>query len=289
MNTAFLQGTGVALVTPFDEQNSIDFEALTRVVNHVIHGGIDYLVVMGTTGESVVLSQLEKQQVINHILSVNKERVPVVLGIGGNYTGVVTRLIEEQDFTGIDALLSVSPYYNKPSQDGIYAHFEAVAQAAPVPIIIYNVPGRTGSMISAGTTLRLAELNNIAATKEASGDMASIMEIMKNKPDSFKLISGDDALTLPMIALGADGVISVIANAMPNEMSTLVKHALKQDMDVAREIHYQLLPMIDLIFKEGSPTGIKAALHRQDLIKNYLRLPLITASEKLYSEISRYV
>ncbi|MBT3242497.1 MAG: 4-hydroxy-tetrahydrodipicolinate synthase [Bacteroidetes bacterium] len=286
MDHSFLRGTGVALVTPFNLDKEIDFDALEKVTQHVIAGQADYLVVMGTTGESVVLDTAEKKAVIAKISEVNRGRLPLVLGIGGNNTGAVVKQIHDQDFKNISALLSVSPYYNKPSQEGIFEHFSAIAAASPVPVIIYNVPGRTGSTISPSTTLKLANAySNIAATKEASGDMEAIMEIISKKPQAFMVISGDDALTLPMLSIGADGVISVIANALPYQMSEIVRQARKNQFDVSKEIHYQILPMIKLIFSEGSPAGIKAALSHINLIDNYIRLPLVPASKALYEKI----
>ncbi|MCD6346339.1 MAG: 4-hydroxy-tetrahydrodipicolinate synthase [Bacteroidales bacterium] len=286
MHNSFLKGTGVALVTPFNTDKEIDFNALGHLTNHIIAGGAEYLVVMGTTGESVVLDNEEKIAVIEKVLAVNRDRLPVILGIGGNNTHAVVNQIKSQDFSGISGLLSVSPYYNKPSQEGIYEHFTAIADASPVPVIIYNVPGRTGSTISASTTISLAKNHsNIIATKEASGDMNAVMEIIMKKPDDFIVISGDDLLTLPMIAIGADGVISVIANALPRQMSEMVRQALMNNFDIAREMHYKLLPMINLIFHEGSPSGIKAALSILHIIENELRLPLKSVSNELNKEI----
>jgi len=274
-------GTGVALVTPFNADNKIDRSALKAVVNHVIQGGVDYLVVMGTTAESVVLSAKEKTTVIETVLEINRDRLPVVLGIGGNNTLQVTHDIEKQDFSGISGLLSVSPYYNKPNQTGIYEHYKAIAAASPVHVIIYNVPGRTGSFINAETTLKLAQIPKIIATKEASGNFESIMEIIKNRDDNFAVISGDDALTLPLISLGADGVISVIANALPHNMSRMVEMTLSNQYDVARELHYDMIELIGLIFKEGNPAGVKAAMQELKILNDFVRLPLTKVSESL--------
>ena len=286
MDTSFLSGTGVALVTPFNTDHSIDFESLTRLVKHVINGRAEYLVVMGTTGESVVLNDDEKQQVLRHILQINKNHIPVVLGIGGNNTKVVSDSIKAQDFEGVNGLLSVSPYYNKPNQSGLFEHFSKVAQASPVPVILYNVPSRTGSYIQPDTTLRLAnEFDNIVAIKEASGQFDGIMEIISRKKEEFMVISGDDGLTLPLLSIGVEGVISVIANSMPYEMSEIVRKALNNQYDVAREVHYKLIHLIDLIFREGNPAGIKAALHCQGIIQNQIRLPLTPVSNELYSDI----
>jgi len=286
MDTSFLRGTGVALVTPFNSDHSIDFESLTRLVKHVINGRVEYLVVMGTTGESVVLNDDEKQQVLRHIIQINKNHIPVVLGIGGNNTKVVSDSIKAQDFEGVNGLLSVSPYYNKPNQSGLFEHFSKVAQASPVPVILYNVPSRTGSYIQADTTLRLAnEFDNIVAIKEASGQFDGIMEIISRKKEEFMVISGDDGLTLPLLSIGVEGVISVIANSMPYEMSEIVRKALNNQYDVAREVHYKIIHLIDLIFREGNPAGIKAALHCQGIIQNQIRLPLTPVSKALYSDI----
>ncbi len=290
MDTSFMRGTGVALVTPFNPDLSIDFDSLTKLVDHVINGGVDYLVVIGTTGESVVLTQTEKQEVLKHVLHICRNRVPVVLGIGGNNTQNVSDTILSQDFDGISALLSVSPFYNKPNQSGLFAHFSQVAKVSPVPVILYNVPGRTGSCIQPDTTLRLADaFDNIAAIKEASGQFEGVMEIIRRKSDSFLVISGDDGLTLPLLSVGAEGVISVIANSKPNEMSTIVRKALNNEFDVAREIHYKLIHLIDLIFREGNPAGVKAALNYQGIIKNHIRLPLTPVSDSLYTDISKTV
>lgn len=290
MDTSFLRGTGVALVTPFNKDLSVDYDSLTSLVNHVINGGVDYLVVMGTTGESVVLNSTEKQQILKHILNINNNRVPVVLGIGGNNTSDVCKVIRSQDFKDVSILLSVSPYYNKPNQSGLFAHFSEIAKASPIPIILYNVPGRTGSYIQPETTLKLAnKYNNIIATKEASGQFTDIMEIIRRKKDGFIVISGDDALTLPLLSIGIEGVISVVGNSMPNEMNEIVRKALNNQFDVAREIHYKIIHLIDLIFREGNPAGVKAALNYQGIIQNQIRLPLTTVSSQLYSEIQKAV
>lgn len=290
MNTSFLRGAGVALVTPFNSDLTIDFDSLTRLINHVINGGIDYLVVMGTTGESVVLSNIEKGMVLDHVLKISKNRIPVVLGIGGNNTQLVSDSIKSQNFDGISALLSVSPYYNKPNQSGLFAHFSEVAQASPVPVILYNVPGRTGSHIQAETTLSLAsKFDNIVAIKEASGRFDDIMDVIRRKADDFMVISGDDGLTLPLLSIGVEGVISVIANSMPYEMSEIVRKSLNNQYDVAREIHYKLIHLIDLIFREGNPAGLKAALHCQGIIQNHIRLPLTPVSDELYADIRKEI
>ncbi len=288
MENSFLRGTGVALVTPFNSDKTIDYTALTKLVKYLIDGGVDYLVVMGTTGESVVLSDSEKQSVLNHVKDVNQGALPIVLGIGGNNTSNVVEHIEKQNFTGVSALLSVCPYYNKPNQSGLFAHFSEIATACPVPIILYNVPGRTGSWMSPETTIRLAEkFDNVVATKEASGQIENIMKIIKDKPANFKVISGDDGLTLPLIAMGVEGVISVVGNAAPFMMSQMVNSALANEYIKARELHYMLFPLIELIFKEGNPAGVKAALNSIGLLQNEVRLPLTSVSNELFDTIAQ--
>ncbi len=288
MENSFLRGTGVALVTPFNSDKTIDYTALTKLVKYLIDGGVDYLVVMGTTGESVVLSDSEKQSVLNHVKDVNQGVLPIVLGIGGNNTSNVVEHIEKQNFTGVSALLSVCPYYNKPNQSGLFAHFSEIATACPVPIILYNVPGRTGSWMSPETTIRLAEkFDNVVATKEASGQIENIMKIIKDKPANFKVISGDDGLTLPLIAMGVEGVISVVGNAAPFMMSQMVNSALANEYMKARELHYMLFPLIELIFKEGNPAGVKAALNSIGLLQNEVRLPLTLVSNELFDTIAQ--
>lgn len=288
MDTSFLRGTGVALVTPFNTDLSVDYDSLTNLVNHVVNGGVDYLVVMGTTGESVVLSSAEKQEVLRHIRKINNKRLPIVLGIGGNNTIEVCKTIRSQDFTDVSALLSVSPYYNKPNQSGLLAHFSEVAEASPIPVILYNVPGRTGSYIEPETTLKLAEkYSSIVSIKEASGRFEDIMQIISQKEDDFIVISGDDALTLPLLSIGIEGVISVIGNSRPYEMSEIVRKALNNQFDLARETHYKITHLIDLIFREGNPAGVKAALANQGIIQNQIRLPLTKVSNKLNEEIKK--
>jgi 4-hydroxy-tetrahydrodipicolinate synthase len=285
-----LTGTGVAIITPFRKDGSVDFKALEVHVNHLIKNGIDYLVVLGTTGETPVLSKDERQAIVNFVIEISEKKLPVIVGIGGNHTHAIIDIINETDFSGIEAVLSVSPYYNKPSQNGLYQHYKAIAEASPVPVIIYNVPGRTGSNISAETILKLSkDFKQIIAVKEASGNMPQIMNIIKDKTTGFKVISGDDALTLPMIALGASGVISVIANAFPSEFSTMVRFALNGKIEEARKIHYKLLPIIDAIFAEGSPAGVKAVLDILGISSNYLRLPLVPVSKELYKKLEKGV
>lgn len=283
-------GTGVAIITPFRNDGSIDFKSLGKLLEHIISNGINYVVALGSTGESVTLSKDEKQAVISCVIEVVDKRVPVVVGMGGNNTQYIISSIKSNDFDNIDAILSVAPYYNKPSQKGLYQHFKSIASASKVPVIIYNVPGRTGSNISAETTIKLArDVKNIVAIKEASGDMGQIMNIIKNKPAGFMVISGDDAITLPMVSIGGAGVISVIANAFPGEFSSMVNYALKGEMVKANELHYKLLDLINALFEEGNPSGIKAALDILKICPNNLRLPLVPVSDNLYRKISDIV
>lgn len=280
------KGTGVAIVTPFREDGSIDFKCLDKLVNHLIDGKVEYLVVMGTTGESVTLSKDEKNAVVNAVIDTAEGRVPIVLGIGGNSTQSVLNSIAEQDFEGIDAILSVSPYYNKPSQRGIYEHYKMIAGASPVPVILYNVPGRTSSNITAETTLKLAhDFDNIIAVKEASGNLEQCMEIIKNKPKNFLVISGDDTLTLPIIASGGDGVISVTANSFPEDFSEMVRLALKGKMKGARELHYKLFDIMKWHFADGNPGGVKASLNALGICKERVRLPLVPVNEDVRKKI----
>ena len=287
-NTNFI-GTGVAVVTPFDRDGSFDEKALEKILNNMIFGGIEYVVMMGTTGESVTLSKDEKKQIVDFAKETIDGRVPMVLGIGGNNTLEIIEQIKHTYFEGVAAILSVSPYYNKPSQEGIYQHYITIADAAPVPVILYNVPGRTGSNISAETTLRLAVHPNIIGTKEASGNVEQCMRIIKDKPEDFLVISGDDALTLPFLSMGMDGVISVLANALPKEFSDMTRAGLRGDYDTAREIHYKLFNIIQLIYAEGSPSGIKALLEMKGLCRNVVRLPLYKISDMLYKKIKEQI
>jgi 4-hydroxy-tetrahydrodipicolinate synthase len=286
MDPKKFSGTGVAIVTPFRNDSSIDFKALGKLLEHIIKGGVNYVVAMGTTGESATLSKDEKKAVINFVTDTVGGKIPVVVGIGGNNTEEVVDAIHQTDFAAIDAILSVSPYYNKPSQQGLYLHFKAIANVSPVPVIIYNVPGRTGSNITAETTIKLSsDCKSIIATKEASGNLAQVMQIINNKPKGFQVISGDDALALPIIALGGTGVISVAANAYPKEISDMVNYALKGDLSKACPLHYKLLDIINAMFEEGNPAGIKALLEIQKIAPNNFRLPLTSVSEKLYSKL----
>ncbi len=284
-------GTGVALITPLRKDGSIDFKSMEKIIEHVISNGVDYLVVLGTTGETPVLSKDEKKALVSFVVEFTDNKIPIVVGIGGNYTNAVIEHIKETDFNGIDAILSVAPYYNKPSQTGLFEHFHAIASTSPVPVIIYNVPGRTGSNIATETVLKLSpdSRSNIIAVKEASGNLSQVMSIIKNKHTGFKVISGDDALTFSLIALGGAGVISVIANAFPAEFSSMVRLTLNNKLEEARKIHYSLLPVIDAIFSEGSPAGIKAVMDILGFSKNYLRLPLVPVSNDLYKKLEKMV
>ncbi len=281
-----LKGAGVALITPFNKKGEVDYLALKRIVEFIIEDGIDYLVVQGTTGESPVLSKDEKHKILDYVLDINKGTVPVVYGIGGNNTSEVVSTIKSTNFEGVDALLSVTPFYNKPQQEGLYLHYASIAEASPVPVILYNVPGRTSANIKAETTLRLAhDFKNIAGVKEASGNLSQIMEIIKGRPEGFLVISGDDLLTLPMMSLGADGLISVAANACPGAMAQLVKECLSGDFKAAAETHYQVMDFITAIFLDGSPSGVKAALSIMGLCENALRLPLVPVNNIAFEKI----
>jgi 4-hydroxy-tetrahydrodipicolinate synthase len=286
------QGTGVAIVTPFRDDDSVDFLSMRKVIEHLIEGKVEYIVALGTTGESVTLNTDEKIAVINFVIEAVNGRVPVVMGVGGNNTSEVIRTLKKicDDGLSLEGILSVSPYYNKPSQEGIYQHYKKIASSCNLPIIMYNVPGRTGSNISAATTVRIAEsFKNIVAIKEASGDLNQVNHILKNKPKDFLVISGDDQLTLPLIALGASGVISVSANAFPLEFSEMVRLALKGKFKKAQEIQNALLDIMDAHFAEGNPAGVKASLAIKNLIKNNLRLPLCPASDQLYGKLQKLI
>ncbi|WP_294236560.1 4-hydroxy-tetrahydrodipicolinate synthase [uncultured Chryseobacterium sp.] len=282
---SILKGVGVALVTPFNEDLSVDFESLTKLVDYNIENGTNYLVVLGTTAEAATLSAEEKKQVIEHIIKVNNKRVPLVLGIGGNNTLEVKKQIEEADLSEFEAVLSVSPYYNKPNQEGLYQHYKALASTGK-NIIIYNVPSRTGQNIEAETTLRLAkEFQNLFLIKEAAPNILQYFDILRKKPEGFNLVSGDDEYTLPVTLAGGNGVISVIGQAYPKEFSTMVQLAFDGKVKEAYEIHNKLVEITRLIFAEGNPCGVKAVLTEKGIVKNYLRLPLVPASEKLYAKI----
>ena len=284
------KGTGVAIVTPFKNDSSIDFAALGRVINHVITGGVNYIVALGTTGESVTLTKDEKQAIIAYVIETIDNRVPLVVGIGGNNTQEVINSIRHSDLKGVDGILSVAPYYNKPTQKGLFQHFKAIATCSPVPVILYNVPGRTCSNISSDTCLELAhECENIIGVKEASGDISQIMRIIKGKPENFALISGDDMMTIPVIALGGFGVISVLANAFPTQCSEIVSYSMKGNFKSAREMQFKMLEIIDLLFIEGNPSGVKAMLNIMNICQNSLRLPLVPVNRTTYTRIQKAV
>lgn len=286
MKTFNTTGTGVAIVTPFDSKGNIDFPALTKLVKHLVDGKVEYVVALGTTGESVTLSAEEKKEVVKAVVAASNGAIPVVLGLGGNNTSEVLKGFEKFDLNGISAILSVSPYYNKPSQEGIYRHYKEIANTSPLPIILYNVPGRTGSNVLPETTLRLAnEFKNIVAVKEASGNIEQCMRIIMRKPAHFSVISGDDNLTLPMICAGATGVISVVANAYPLIFSNMVRAALKNDLDEARKLHYSLFEITEQLFADGNPGGIKAALEMLGICKNEVRLPLAPVNDNVYRKL----
>lgn len=289
MNSIF-SGTGVAIVTPFHKHGTIDFGSFGKLIEHLISNKAEYIVVMGTTGESATLSNEEKNALIHFAIETINKRVPLVVGIGGNNTQTVLDTIKRTAFDDIDGLLSVTPYYNKPQQRGLYLHFKHLASAIPVPLILYNVPGRTGVNMTAETTLKLAhEFSNIVAVKEASGNLVQCMEIIKNRPAGFLLISGDDILTLPLLALGADGVISVTANAFPAEFSEMVRLGLQGDFANARAIHYKLSAFIETLFADGSPAGIKAALSMLGIIQNNLRLPVVKVNQVVYKQLESQI
>ncbi|GIV33798.1 MAG: 4-hydroxy-tetrahydrodipicolinate synthase [Chitinophagales bacterium] len=280
------RGTGVALVTPFTDEGQVDYEGLKRVIEHTIKGKVEYLVSLGTTGESVTLSKEEKLKVLEFTITTVSGRVPLVAGFGGNNTAEVVESIKKFHFNGVEAILSVSPYYNKPTQEGIYRHYRAIAEASPVPVILYNVPGRTASNITAQTTLRLAhDCPNIIGIKEASGDFLQVMAILRDKPEHFFVVSGDDALTLPQVLLGCDGVISVVANAFPAEFSEMVRAALHHDLIRARKMQYRLLEIMQLLFREGNPAGVKCALEILQICGSAVRLPLVPASDTLRKDL----
>lgn len=274
-----LKGLGVAMVTPFDAQGNLDLEGLKRLTKFLIDGGVDYLVVQGTTGESPVLTKEEKQITLDTVIEVNQGQLPIVFGIGGNNTMSLIHDFKTYNLKGVDAILSASPYYNKPTQEGIFQHYKMLSENSPLPIIVYNVPGRTASNILPETTLRLAsDFQNIVAIKEASGNMEQIMHLIQNSPTDFLVISGDDAITLPILACGGDGVISVVGNAFPHQFKQMVAAAMADQMPLAREVHYRVLPIIYHLFAEGNPGGIKAVLEHLEIIEAHLRLPLVPIS-----------
>jgi len=281
------QGTGIALVTPFKSDKSVDVEALKKLVNYQIENGIDYLVVLGTTGEPATLNKEEKELVKQTVIKENKNKLPLVLGMGSNNTAALVDEINQTDFSEFDAILSVSPYYNKPTQQGIYEHFKIVSEASPIPVIIYNVPSRTASNIAVETTLKLANnCKNIMGIKEAAGDMVQAMRLIKDKPNNFLVICGDDMIALPMTLAGGAGVISVIGQAIPKFFSQMIRLGLEGKTKEAYNLHYKIMQSIDLIFEEGNPTGIKALLNLYDICNSFVRLPLIAASQLLEEKLN---
>jgi 4-hydroxy-tetrahydrodipicolinate synthase len=282
-------GTGVALVTPFKKDFSVDVEALKRIVNHVIDGGVEYLVVLGTTGEPATLSQDEKELVITTIVEANNGRLPLVLGVGGNNTMKVVEELKTRDFSKFSAVLSVSPYYNKPTQEGIYQHFKMIAGASPIPVIMYNVPGRTASNVLPETVLRLAnDFKNLIGIKEAAGDIVQAMKLIQGKPKDFLVISGDDMITLPMVLAGGSGVISVIGEGYPKEFSKMVRLGLQRNVDEAYALHYKLMDSIDMIFEQGNPGGVKEIFKSLGLSENTVRLPLVSVNENLANRLDLF-
>lgn len=283
-------GTGVALATPFREDFSVDTEALSRIVNFSIDGGVEYLVVLGTTAENATMTQEEKELVIKTVAEANKGRLPMVLGVGGNNTMEVVEELKTRDLSQFVAILSISPYYNKPTQEGIYQHFKAVSEASPIPVILYNVPSRTGSNMLPSTVMRLAnDFKNIVAIKEAAGDMVQAMQLLKNKPKDFLVLSGDDMIALPMVLAGGSGVISVIAQGFPKEFSEIIRLGLNRKVDDAFKLQYLFADCIDMIFEQGNPAGIKKVFHSLGLAENVLRLPLVKVDESLAGRIDVFV
>ena len=281
-----IKGTGVALVTPFDSNKSVDYKALENLLNYVIDGGVDYLVLMGTTGESSSLTKAEKIEILTFSKRIIDGRLPIVVGIGGNNTAQILSDIQSAELEGVDAILSVSPAYNKPSQEGIYQHYKMISESTKLPIILYNVPGRTASNISTFTTLRLAnDFENIVAIKEASGDMDQIMQIIQHKPTDFLVLSGDDSLTLPMIYMGAEGVISVIGQSHPKDYSDMVSFGISGNKDLANQLHYRLYDYYKPLYAEGNPVGVKACLELLGVCKAVVRLPLVEASSKIKNDL----
>ena len=280
-------GTGVALITPFNDDYSVDYKSLENIVEFTLSNGADFLVALGTTSEAPVLSAEEKDNVLKTIIKTVNGRCPIMLGMGGNNTMSLVDSIKNQDFTGIDGILSVVPYYNKPNQRGMKLHFETVADNSPVPVVLYNVPGRVGVNLQSSTCVELAKHPNIVAVKEASGNLQQIMEILRDKPSDFDVLSGDDGITQPMMALGAKGVISVAANGYPDVFCKMVTSMLNDEVNAALELHYKMLKMNNLIFADGNPAGIKALMASRKLCKNILRLPLVTANDNVISDIEK--
>lgn len=287
--SGFLTGTGVALATPFNKDGSIDYNGVDKLVVSCIQGNIDYLVVLGTTAESVTLSKEEKSKLVAHIVKVNNNRLPMVLGVGGNNTQAILQEIKETDFSNFEAILSVVPMYNKPTQEGIFEHYKTISNQAPKPILLYNVPSRTGTNMTADTTLKLAQLPNIIGVKEAVGDFGQVLTILRKRPKGFLVISGDDTLALPTVAAGGDGVISVVGQGLPEEFSEMIRLGLNGETQKAFALLYMLLPVIDYAFEEGNPAGIKAILKTQGICEDYVRLPLVRASKSLSSKIQDFL
>jgi 4-hydroxy-tetrahydrodipicolinate synthase len=285
-----LIGTGVALVTPFKKDFSVDIEALQRIVNFSIDGGVEYLVVMGTTAENATLTQAEKELVIDTVINTNKGRLPVVLGVGGNNTLQIVEELKTRDFSAFEAILSVSPYYNKPTQEGIYQHFKAIAEASPIPVILYNVPGRTASNMLPSTVIRLAnDFDNVVAIKEAAGDMAQALQLIKNAPKDFLVISGDDMIALPIVLAGGAGVISVIGQGFPKEFSEMIRLGLNRKVNEAFKTQYFLSDCIDMIFEQGNPAGIKQVFQALGIAENTVRLPLVAVDDSLAGRLNEFV
>ena len=284
------RGLGIALITPFKSNGSIDMESLDRLVEYQLKGGVDFLCIMGTTAETPTLTSEEKKMLKEHLVERVAGRVPLLMGCGGNSTASVVNDLQTMDWSGIDGILSVCPYYNKPSQEGLYQHYKAIAQASPIPVVLYNVPGRTGVNMTAETTLRLArDFDNIVAIKEASGNITQMDDIIKNKPANFDVISGDDGITFPLITLGAVGVISVIGNALPAEVSRMVRLALRGEYSSSLSIHHKFTELFKLLFVDGNPAGVKAMLHEMGMIENVLRLPLVPTRLTTMERISQIV
>lgn len=270
------KGLGIALITPFKEDGSVDYDSLKRLVQYQLDNGADFFCILATTGETPTLTAKEKQTIKDLVVDIVQARVPILMGCGGNNTAAVVEELKTGDFKGIDGILSVCPYYNKPSQEGLYQHFKSIAQATELPVVLYNVPGRTGVNLKAETTVRLArDCHNIVAIKEASGNLEQVDEIIKNKPNDFDVISGDDSLTFPMVSCGAVGVISVIGNALPKEFSKMIRLQMRGEYDPARKIHHRFTDLFSLLFVDGNPAGVKAMLHEMGFIENKLRLPLV--------------
>ncbi|TSE09511.1 4-hydroxy-tetrahydrodipicolinate synthase [Aquimarina algiphila] len=287
--STFLRGTGVALATPFNIDGSIDYQGVTSLVNFCIEGKVEYLVVLGTTAESVTLTKEEKKSLITHIIEVNNKRLPLVIGVGGNNTSAILDEMKEVNVSEFDAILSVVPMYNRPTQEGIYQHYKAINDAAKLPVLLYNVPSRTGTNMTADTTLRLAQLDNIIGIKEAVGDFTQVLKIIKDKPKNFLVISGDDALALPAVAAGGDGVISVVGQGFPESFSEMIRLGLSGETKKAFDILYQLLPVLDYAFEEGNPAGIKHVLKVKGVCDDYVRLPLVKVSQSLSHKIKEYI